>query len=134
MNTVISSASSGLLCILQQQFHNNFNAENKDRQIQETQLLLNFDIMLLCNSIIAGMVSVTSCSYNVQMWSAAFIGVIGSLIYTQTKSFLYRFEIDDPLDVSLIHGACGIWSIIALGLFDQDVGLLITGDATQLGI
>lgn len=90
--------------------------------------------MQLCNSVIAGMVSVTSCSYNVSLWAAALIGVIGSLIYNQTRNIISRFEIDDPLDVSQVHGACGIWSIIALGLFDNDVGLLITGDANQLGI
>lgn len=100
MNTVISSASAGLVTILGQQIHNNFNDEQKERQIQESQLLYNFDIMQLCNSIIAGMVSVTSCSYNISLWSSAIIGVIGSVIYNQMRLIIMRFEIDDPLDIS----------------------------------
>jgi ammonia channel protein AmtB len=60
--------------------------------------------------------------------------MIGSVIYSQTRIIINRFEIDDPLGVTEVHGACGFWSLIALGLFDLDHGLLITGDAIQLGI
>ena len=34
--------------------------------------------------------------------------------------------------MSEVHGACGIWSIIALGFFDLDTGLLYTGAIEQL--
>ena len=45
-----------------------------------------------------------------------------------------RYEIDDPLHSSTIHGFCGIWSIIAEGLFDPEDGFLNTGNAQFLGI
>jgi ammonia channel protein AmtB len=61
------------------------------------------------------------------LWSACLIGLIGSYIYTFTKRLLERFEIDDPLDNSEIHGFCGIWSIIAVGIFDNEKGLIYTG-------
>lgn len=77
-----------------------------------------FDIHQLCGGVLAGLISVTGSSANVQLWAAGVIGFIGGYIYTTTKKILERFEIDDPLDNSEIHGFCGIWSIIAVGLFD----------------
>ena len=83
----------------------------------------------VCNGVLAGLVSVTASSYNIELWAAALIGFIGSIIYTSTKKIIIRYEIDDPLDISEVHGFCGIWSIIAVGFFDIDQGLLYTGSA-----
>ena len=44
------------------------------------------------------------------------------------------YQIDDPLDISEVHGFCGIWSILALGLFDREQGLLTTGSTIFFGI
>ena len=73
------------------------------------------------------MVSVTASAHNIDLWSASLIGLTGSLIYTSTRKLINRFEIDDPLDISEIHGFCGIWSVIAVGIYDKDVGLLYKG-------
>lgn len=43
-------------------------------------------------------------------------------------------EIDDPLENSLIHGICGMWSIFAVGLFDIQLGLVYTGEIKFLVI
>lgn len=88
----------------------------------------------LCNGVLAGMVSVTASCNNIELWAAATIGVIGSQIYIQTKRLIQRFEIDDPLDISEVHGFCGIWAILAAGIFDQDKGLFYTGKSQQLNI
>ena len=66
------------------------------------------------------------------LFGAFVIGIIGSVIYTQTKKLIYRFEIDDPLDICEIHGFCGIWSILAVGLLDQDQGLLYSGNTEMI--
>lgn len=58
--------------------------------------------------------------------------MIGSFIYTQTKKIIVRNEIDDPMDISEVHGFCGIWSIVAIGLFDVEKGLVYTGKLDQL--
>ena len=84
--------------------------------------------------MLAGLVSVTASSYNIELWAAGLIGFIGSIIYTSTKKIITRYEIDDPLDISEVHGFCGIWAIIAVGIFDIDQGLLYTGSAEQLSI
>ena len=33
-----------------------------------------------------------------------------------------RLRIHDPLEGVAIHGACGFWGVIAVGLFDIDNG------------
>ncbi len=76
----------------------------------------------------AGLISITGSSANVSLLSALIIGVFGSFIYSYTKKLLERFEIDDPLDISSIHGFCGIWSILAVGIFDEKTGLSATGN------
>jgi len=45
-----------------------------------------------------------------------------------------RFEIDDPMDSISTHGVCGFWSVIALGIFDNDEGIIFTGSMRVLGI
>lgn len=93
-----------------------------------------FDVQSVCNGVLAGLVSVTASSYNIELWAAAIIGTIGSIIYSSTKKIIIRYEIDDPLDVSEVHGFCGFWAIIAVGIFDSDHGLLYTGSTGQLFI
>lgn len=45
-----------------------------------------------------------------------------------------KFDIDDPMDSISTHGICGFWSLIALGIFDNDNGLVFTGNGRVLGI
>ena len=60
--------------------------------------------------------------------------MIGSVIYTTSKNLITRYEIDDPMDTSVVHGACGIWSILALSFFDLDYGMIYTGSGQQVSI
>ena len=131
MNTVISSATAGLFTALTYNYNNNLQDMQRRRTKNDDggsmQNLYYFDIKHLCNAVLAGLVSVTSSSSNIELWAACLIGLIGSMIYTSTKKLIVRAEIDDPLDISEVHGFCGIWSIIALGIFDMDKGVIYTG-------
>ena len=119
MNSIVSSAASGLLIVFTDQYYNGI----QDKEIiMETQLLFYYNVHQLCGGVLAGLISITGSCANVSLFAAAIIGMVGSVIYTQTRKIRYRFEIDDPLDISEIHGFCGIWSIIATGLFDVDKG------------
>ena len=100
--------------------------------IENHQILYYYDVMHLCNGVLAGLVSVTSSSSNIELWAACLIGLIGSMIYTACKKIIIRNEIDDPMDITEVHGFCGIWSVIAVGIFDIDKGLVYTGSMDQL--
>lgn len=129
MNSIIASASSGLYICLANQYANIIENQAK---INKTQLRMRFNVHTLCNGVLAGLISVTASANNINLWSAATIGLIGSMIYTSTRKLAMRFEIDDPLDITEIHGFCGIWSVLAAGVFDQDQGLLFKGSLHQL--
>lgn len=131
MNTIISSASSGLFIVFMVS-KNNILID--DQKVAQTQLLMNYNVHILCNGILAGLVSVTAACARIELWAAAVVGTFGGIIFYYSRTVFHRFEIDDPLEVTEIHAVCGIWSLLAVGLFDVKTGLVYTGQASQLGI
>jgi len=89
----------------------------------------------LMNGMLAGAVSVTAGARVFYPFEAIVTGLIGGFIYSVCSELLVRFKIDDPLDASPIHGACGVWGLLAVGLFANDAGVtgLFHGNPAQLG-
>ena len=46
---------------------------------------------------------------------------------------MQKLKIDDPLEQAQIHLPCGLWGLLSVGIFDNDHGVIYTGDFTQLG-
>lgn len=93
-----------------------------------------FEPVPLFNSILAGLISSTgSCGY-VDSFGASVIGVIAGFIYCLGVKLVKRFEIDDPLEVTQTHLACGVWGVIAIGLLHTELGLFYVGKPAQLSI
>ena len=97
MVTVIASATSGLTMMGINQYNNVFSKEDI---ILQTGLQQQNNVQNLCNAVISGIVSITACCNNIELWAAAVIGFFGCIIYHQTKRLLKRYEIDDPLDIT----------------------------------
>jgi Amt family ammonium transporter len=87
--------------------------------VDVTQLKDYYNIHELCGGVLAGLISISGSSADVELWAAALIGIIGATIYQSLRKIFHRYEIDDPLDNSQIHGFCGMWSIFAVGIFDK---------------
>jgi Amt family ammonium transporter len=79
-------------------------------------------------------VSITASCNNVAHWAALIIGAIGGLIYIWSCIILIRLKIDDPVEASQVHGFCGAWGVLGVGLFDIDNGLFMTGGVRLLGV
>ena len=79
------------------------------------------------NAILAGLVAITAPCNNVSLISAVIIGSIGTLTYVLSGKLMNKWKIDDPIEASQIHGFAGVWGLIAVGIFDLDVGLLYCG-------
>jgi Amt family ammonium transporter len=81
-----------------------------------------YDVGGLCNGILAGLVSITAPCGNVEAGSAFAIGLIGAFVYQGASMLLVKLKIDDPVDAIPVHGACGIWGVLAAALFDWGNG------------
>jgi Amt family ammonium transporter len=47
--------------------------------------------------------------------------------------FIDSLNIDDPVGAFSVHGVCGMWGTLAVGLFNTDKGLLTGNGFGQLG-
>lgn len=70
------------------------------------------------------MVSITGVCDRCEPWSALIIGFMGSLTYSLACKLAKKVGVDDPIEASMVHGACGMWGLIAVGIFDTKYGLI----------
>jgi Amt family ammonium transporter len=83
------------------------------------------DVGGFCNGILAGLVSITAGCAAVEPWESICIACIGGFVYQGASMLAKRLKIDDVVDAFAVHGACGLWGIVAVGLFgnpDKKVG------------
>lgn len=78
----------------------------------------------LCKGIIAGLVSISGSVGIVEPWAAFVTGIIGALFYIGHSKLLIKLKIDDPLDVSSLFFAPGVWAGIATGFFQFKYGVI----------
>lgn len=78
------------------------------------------DPSMICNGVLAGLVSIcASCPY-VTSASAAIIGAVaGFLVVHAVLFFEGRVKIDDPVGAISVHGICGAWGLLAAGIFPE---------------
>ena len=99
------------------------------------------DLTMIINGILAGLVSVTAGCGNLTLAGAWVAGLIGGIIVVFSVSALDSAGIDDPVGAFSVHGVCGVWGTIVIGLWGVDIqgtgdalGLLNSGSIKQLGV
>ncbi|XP_053621103.1 putative ammonium transporter 2 [Plodia interpunctella] len=75
------------------------------------------EVMDLINSVLGSLVSITAGCFLYRAWEAILIGMIGACIAIVTCPLFDRIKVDDPVGASAVHGACGFWGVLAVGLF-----------------
>jgi len=86
------------------------------------------------NGILAGLVSITASCSVVHSWAALLIGCCGGCIYHgASAAVLYWLKVDDVLDAFAVHGACGLWGLIAAALFATE-GFTYGAQAGEAGL
>ena len=69
-----------------------------------------------CNGLLAGLVSITAGAPAGSDFASLAIGAAGGLLYLLVSCAVERSRTDDVLDAFAVHGACGLWSLLAVGL------------------
>jgi Amt family ammonium transporter len=76
------------------------------------------DVSMLCNGMLAGMVAITAPCAFVTAPAAIFIGLVAGMLVVVSALFIETtLKVDDPVGASSVHGVCGAWGVISLGLF-----------------
>ena len=92
------------------------------------------DLTMTINGILAGLVGVTAGCDGFSMPAAWVVGFIAGVIVVFSVAFIDAIKIDDPVGAFSVHGTCGIWATLAVGLFNVDKGLFAGHGFSQLGI
>jgi Amt family ammonium transporter len=77
------------------------------------------DPTMMCNSMLAGLVAITSPCAFVTPVSAFIIGAIAGVLVIWSVFFFDRLKIDDPVGAISVHGVNGFWGLVAVGLFSD---------------
>jgi uncharacterized membrane protein YgcG len=105
-----------------------------------------WDLNILCNGLLGGLVAITAGCAVVDTWAAVIIGLVAGTVFFWGARLLVKIKVDDPVDATPLHLGNGIWGVIAVGLFasrnhmraaygfDTHYGLLLGGGGQQLGM
>ena len=76
------------------------------------------DASMAGNGLLAGLVAITAPSGFVNTVGAAIIGFAAGMIVCASVEFVERvLHVDDPVGAISVHGSCGLWGVISVGLF-----------------
>ncbi|EMS34888.1 Ammonium transporter [Mariniradius saccharolyticus AK6] len=82
-----------------------------------------YDITMVLNGILAGLVSITAGADKMGVGEAALIGLIGGTFVVFAVVLFDKIKIDDPVGAISVHLVCGIWGTLAVGLFGDLAGM-----------
>ncbi len=119
MNTTLAAAAGGMVALFISY------ARNK-----------KWDCGITTNGFLAGLVAITAPCYWVNSVGAVLIGGIAAVVMYLGVELLEYLRIDDPIGAWPVHGLCGIFGTLAVGLFATgDFGVAgPTGMDTSTGV
>ncbi len=76
------------------------------------------DPTMAMNGMLAGLVAITAPCAFVNSVSAFIIGAVAGVLVCLSVFFVERrLRVDDPVGAISVHGTCGAWGVLSLGLF-----------------
>lgn len=93
------------------------------------------DVSMALNGGLAGLVAITAGCASVSFGGAAIIGAVAGVLVVYSVEFLdKKVRLDDPVGAVSVHGTCGAFGTIMVGVFAADGGLCYGGGAALLGV
>jgi len=75
------------------------------------------DLSMALNGILAGLVGITAGADTTSIWGSVAVGVVAGVLVVFSVLIFDRLKIDDPVGAISVHGICGNWGTIAVGIF-----------------
>ncbi len=86
------------------------------------------------NGALAGLVAITAGCDALPVHYAALTGLLAGVLVVLSCVLVDHIHIDDPVGAVSVHGVCGAFGTLCVGLFAAEGGLVTTGSASLLGI
>ena len=83
-------------------------------------LLSKPDVSMALNGILAGLVGITAGADTVGEGASIIIGAVAGVLVVLSIVAFDKIKIDDPVGAISVHGICGIWGTVAVGIFSFD--------------
>jgi Amt family ammonium transporter len=95
------------------------------------------DIAATCSGIVGGLVAITAPCAFVESWAAVVIGLLAGPLVVYGARFLENVvKLDDPVWAVPCHMMCGLWGLLAVGIFADgtylEVSGLVDGNSEQI--
>jgi Amt family ammonium transporter len=101
-----------------------------------------WEATMALNGALAGLVAITCPCYWVTVETSLIIGLVAGILVVLSVIAIDKYlKVDDPVGAISVHGVCGAWGTLSLGLFSTGTGadalsplpgLFTGGDMTQL--
>ena len=76
------------------------------------------DVSMSLNGALAGLVGITAPCWVVGNGAAIIIGLVAGILVVASVEFFDKvLHIDDPVGAISVHGVCGVWGTLAVGIF-----------------
>lgn len=93
-----------------------------------------FDVGMSLNGILAGLVGVTAGADVLSQGGSLAVGGLAGVLVCLAVPAVDRLKVDDPVGAVAVHGVCGAFGTLWVGLAHTTDGLFYGGGANLLGI
>ena len=83
-----------------------------------------FDITMMVNGALGGLVAVTAGPDLYDMYTPILIGAIGGALVVLAIPLFDKLQLDDPVGALSVHLVNGIWGTLAVGIFVESVSFM----------
>ena len=75
------------------------------------------DLSIALNGLLAGLVGITAGADVISPMASIIVGAVAGVLVVLSVVALDKAKIDDPVGAISVHGTCGIWGTLAVGIF-----------------
>jgi ammonium transporter, Amt family len=83
-----------------------------------------FDITMILNGALGGLVAVTAGPDLYDMYTPILIGLIGGALVVFAVPLFDKLKLDDPVGALSVHLVNGIWGTLAVGIFAEGISFM----------